>query len=418
MFFNWKVINDKLSIDNKKKLISDVLFDMGIFGFFVMFLFCWSHTSLVFIYFGIILFLQLINNNEMVKRMKFWDYLKILLVFGGYISLRIIGFGFDKSVVVNVCIPLMIMVFPYFFDSVAEETKVKQIVYAIVCGACFELILSITAYFKFCSTGIIYYGDRIWPTYFFYVLTPATCYELFVIPIIALFFYAIINVRKSIFQSCFIIVAGIIAIVFLFGLVTEKGVVIIFAITLLVSLLLYLYLNRNSEWIKNILLILILTGIALSIICFLLYHFNIFSLKDYFSSYVWTRNGGIINNIRFEAQRKVYSQMLSYPFGGEKMDIGNINAVHNYWLDIYYVGGMIPFAFIGGYTVISWYDIFKLIKNCNISVETKIMLCSLYIAMFLWMSIESIVKGSVIPATIWILICQLIGVCSNEKENN
>ena len=76
------------------------------------------------------------------------------------------------------------------------------------------------------------------------------------------------------------------------------------------------------------------------------------------------KGGGIINNVRFKAQRMALEQLFVYPMGGRQMELGR-NYCHNTWLDMANAGGLIPFFSFALHTVYALYEKFCILLRKN-----------------------------------------------------
>jgi hypothetical protein len=75
------------------------------------------------------------------------------------------------------------------------------------------------------------------------------------------------------------------------------------------------------------------------------------------------KDGGILNNVRFQAQRLALQQIFDYPMGGYQMNLGGLGQSHNTWLDMANAAGVIPFFAFTAYTLCSLCNLVKFIGN-------------------------------------------------------
>ena len=126
------------------------------------------------------------------------------------------------------------------------------------------------------------------------------------------------------------------------------------------------------------------------------------------------KGGGIFKNVRFEAQRMALLQLFDYPFGGHQMELGRAFC-HNTWLDMANASGVIPFLLFTVYTFYTVYEVARLLLKKSISSETKIIFSGLYLAFFLYMTVEPALDASIHLLTPWIFINGLVhGVISES----
>ena len=407
-------------IIEKIKKEENVIFELSLLILFISILFCWSNTSYVLIGIGAICFLQGLIRIKEISLRQLLD-IRIILLILGLTSLRWIGFTRDLSMIVNVFVPCLFFLFPILFlDGYSNEMKVyrtKRIIYTLAYGGLFETILSIAAFCRFKMEINRYDLLNIWESYYYKILARATNYEFFVIMIVGLLSYGIyILICKKQIQGLLVILLSSATVYLFFSVLQERSLLIICLINLfscfcVITCSHYKNLKVRITFYSVIVLITIL-------ICVILYMYNnnIFDLYEKVNNSFLGRDGGIIGNIRFQAQRKVILQMPQYLWGKERMDICGLSAVHNYWLDIYYVAGIIPFVFVSILSLIFLVDVIKMCLNKNNNMEIKLVLFGCWITMFLYMWIESIVKGSCIPPAVFFLINGC--VCSINKKTN
>ena len=96
------------------------------------------------------------------------------------------------------------------------------------------------------------------------------------------------------------------------------------------------------------------------------------------------RDGGIFNNIRFKVQRRALEQLFVYPMGGNMMDHLEQAHTHNAWLDMADIGGVIPFFAFVLYTILTIYEMIKLLLKKEISTGTKVFFAGLFTAYFVF----------------------------------
>ena len=135
-------------------------------------------------------------------------------------------------------------------------------------------------------------------------------------------------------------------------------------------------------------------------------------------SVVMERDGGILNNIRFVAQRQAICQLFDHPMGGRQMTMVLGNFCHNTWLDMANAGGLIPFFAFTAYTIYSLYELCALMKQKEISTEVKLMTVGIYGVFFLYFSVEPALDASIHYLTPWIFVNSMVhGLRENRGKS-
>ena len=120
-----------------------------------------------------------------------------------------------------------------------------------------------------------------------------------------------------------------------------------------------------------------------------------------------SKGGGILNNVRFSAQKSALSQLFDYPMGGRQMNLGR-DFCHNTWLDMANAGGLIPFFAFALYTLYTFWELIRFLLKKNITPEVKMMMTGLYAAFVLYLSVEPALDASIHLVTPWIFVNGLI----------
>ena len=127
-----------------------------------------------------------------------------------------------------------------------------------------------------------------------------------------------------------------------------------------------------------------------------------------------SKDGGILNNVRFVAQRKALSQLFDYPMGGTSNELGIIMA-HNLWLDMAIAAGLIPFFAFIAYTLWTLYELIRFVFTKGIDTEVKLMIAGIYVAFFLFYMVEPAFNASIHFITPWMLINGLVHGYLSDK---
>lgn len=131
---------------------------------------------------------------------------------------------------------------------------------------------------------------------------------------------------------------------------------------------------------------------------------------------IMSRDGGILNNIRFKLQRMALEQLFVYPMGGDQMAFHGYPHAHNAWLDIANMGGVIPFFAFAAYTFLTIYELIRWLLKKEIPTERKLLLAGIYGAFFLYYTVERAYECSMHFMTPWFFINGLVhGELSKKK---
>ena len=166
----------------------------------------------------------------------------------------------------------------------------------------------------------------------------------------------------------------------------NRMVIAITAVILAINGVIYIYLNRKEKRTWYIALI-ALAG--MSALAFIILGLNVGGIKDtaYYNNLIH-RDGGILNNIRFQIHAEAVSQLLSHWKGGGTMMMAGFNSAHNYWLELANRTGLASFIPTVAFTVIALIDVVKLILDKNISAKLKYLLPSVFMSLFLYHYME------------------------------
>lgn len=304
-------------------------------------------------------------------------------------------------------IPLILYVLAnYMVNSLQEDGRRKEkllwLMLALTAGFCIHGVLNSYMYYA----GYVIPGTRQWQDFWTGAIVPGTQHTAYFLPVLALFFPAVMYFKERKWVNTLLIVMSV-----FFGYTTlatkSRMSMMIFAMVLCVQVLLFVGLEREraKKLISDrkfqaacvLLLVVVIVGA--------------FAVKD---SEVVTdflenmgKGGGILNNVRFEAQRMALKQLFDFPLGGRQMDLGRTYC-HNTWLDMANAGGLIPFFAFAAYTVYTLYELICLLLKKGVPAETKLMLVGLYGAFFLYLSVEPALDASIHLVTPWIFVNGLI----------
>lgn len=113
--------------------------------------------------------------------------------------------------------------------------------------------------------------------------------------------------------------------------------------------------------------------------------------------------------------RKIYLEnMLDYPFGGRKIQAITNNYAHELYLDIYDIGGIIPYAFIIIYVVASVISYIRSMKSPYVDPGIKVLLGAFCVCMNAHFFVEPILSGEPI---LLFSYCMVNGYLASSQRN-
>lgn len=287
--------------------------------------------------------------------------------------------------------------------SANKEKQWMMLLFAVILGVTIHGLLNSCMYYA----GYVVPGTRRWQDFWSGEIVPGTQHAALFLPALALFLPAVLYFWKRTWKS------GIVILVTMFfgytSLVTKSRMsVLIFVIIVCVQGALYLWLswdNVKMQFQSKKLWLAVLLLLAVTAAVF-------FAVKDSAVVTAFVENmgkgGGIINNIRFQAQGKALAQLFDHPMGGGLMELGGISHAHNVWLDMANAAGLIPFFAFTAYTVYTLYELVRLLRSKEIPTELKLIVAGLYGVFFLYFTVEPALEASVHLVTPWICVNGLI----------
>ena len=326
-----------------------------------------------------------------------------------------LAYGIGSKFTPYLTIKCTLLPFLFYFYGVSvlssqnkadREYRIKALILVLSLGMLLESILNNTQWTP-------EYG-RNWPEFWSGQFLPATQHVFYNLCITGMIFYGVIYWRKNRLLNSILVLGGTYCL--WYSLITaSRMLVVIFALVLAANIALYFYLNWNNKASHLYLYILLAILLATAALICVLYVFNIGGFYDYMHSYMWTRDGGILHNVRFQAHLAVLKQLFKYPFGGKLMDLAGLEYAHNVWLDAANSSGIFPFFLLTAYAALTLYNLIKLIRTQAITHETKYLLVSSYLSLFLFYMVETALEANIMLWAPWALVCGLIkGV---QKEN-
>ena len=354
---------------------------------------------------GVICLILLIQQKKL--RIDFGVCLLAVTLAGYYV----IANGTSGMFYAILYIPLVIyMIGKYSVCGGKESLEINRrllfLMMAMVVGYTLLGVLNSYMYFA----GYVVPGTRRWQDFWSHEIVPGTQHTAYFLPVLAMFFPAVMYFKeKKVRNSLFIVLTMFFCYT---ALVTKSRMqLVIFVLVCAVQFVLFVVFEKEKT--KNILskkitwIVLAVMGVA-CVAAFLVVK-DTEIVADFIDN--MGKGGGILNNVRFEAQRMAMMQLFDYPMGGRLMEFGR-NYCHNTWLDMANASGLIPFFAFTAYTVYTFVILVKFLRKKEISAELKIGISGLYVSFFLYMTVESVFDGSIHLLTPWIWVNAL----TNGKE--
>lgn len=289
------------------------------------------------------------------------------------------------------------------------EVKLIYVIYSLILGHLIYGILN--SYMYFAGTGVP--GTRYWFDIWSQELTPGTQLTMYFISVFAGFFPAVVWFKNRKWVNIIIIV-GSCFLIYVSLATRTRTTLLVLVIVCIVQFVLVLILEKEKVRLYTLgkkLWIVVVIGVVGMVV-------GIVLIKDtqIIRAFIDNLNkgGGILNNVRFTAQRAAISQLFDHPMGGRKMDLGLLYC-HNVWLDMANASGIVPFVAFTGFTLYTGYNLVRFVLEKDIQTETKLIMTGMYVAFFLYYTVEPALDSSVHFITPWILVNGLIkGYMSKE----
>lgn len=312
-------------------------------------------------------------------------------------------------------IPLIIYVLANYMACSLKKDKdynqmILRVMLALIVGFTLYGILNSYMYYA----GYVVPGTRRWQDFWSREIVPGTQHTVYFLPVMAIFFPSVVFIKERKWKS---VLVAVITIFFCYtSLATRSRMpLLIFVITVFVQSVLYALAEWNAT--KKVLLdkrtwMLIAGFVVTAIIGFA-------AVKDtaVMSAFInnMGKDGGIINNVRFVAQRQAIFQLFDYPMGGRQMDMILGNYCHNTWLDMANAAGLIPFFAFTLYTLYTTYELLCTVKKEWISTEVKLIIVGIYLSFFLYFCVEPALDASIHYLTPWIFLNGMVHAINSKK---
>lgn len=350
----------------------------------------------------------------LIQQKKFRLDLGVFLLTLALASHYIIVNGIRGIFYLILYIPLMIYILGNYSacsikNSHKSDKKLLNLIFAMIVGYTILGILNSYMYYA----GYVVPGTRRWQDFWSHEIVPGTQHTAYFLPVFAMFFPAVMYFKRR--KSVNVLLVVLTLLFCYTALATRSRMqLVIFVLVCVAQLILFLILEKEKTkkilsnkytWIAMIVLLIACVG-----------GFLVVKDTEIVATFInnMGKGGGIFKNVRFEAQRMALLQLFDHPFGGRRMELGR-EFCHNTWLDMANASGIIPFFLFTAYTFYTVYEMVKLLLKKHISSETKIIFSGLYLAFFLYMTVEPALEASVHLLTPWIFMNGLVhGVLSES----
>ena len=350
----------------------------------------------------------------LIQQKKFRIDLGVCLLILALAAHYVIANGIRGIMYLILYIPPIIYVLTNYSACLAKNSqkankKLLCLIFAMIAGYTILGILNSYMYYA----GYVVPGTRRWQDFWSHEIVPGTQHTAYFLPVLAMFFPAMMyfKERKAV-NAVLVVVAAFFCYT---ALVTRSRMqLVIFVLVCFVQLILFVLLEKEKT--KKILSNKYTWIAMISLLFTCVVGFFVVKDTEIVATFInnMGKGGGIFKNVRFEAQRMALMQLFDYPFGGHQMELGR-EFCHNTWLDMANVSGVIPFFLFTAYTLYTAYEMVKLLLKKHISSETKIIFSGLYLAFFLYMTVEPALEASVHLLTPWIFMNGLVhGVVSES----
>ena len=197
----------------------------------------------------------------------------------------------------------------------------------------------------------------------------------------------------------------------------SRTYVVMFGISLGISILIYIW-HRREKRLRSI-LILLLASAAAALILWTAYQKDWLGIRSFFentylyhrlfSDYAKANNKGLFTTGRWATKLRYLAILPDYPMGGLHMRASTGWYAHDLWLDIADRVGIFPLLLIIIYTLRMEIRIFRLSRNGQLNLEHKIIYFNYLVLIMSQFILEPILSGSPILLQ---SVCLLDGMIS------
>lgn len=284
-----------------------------------------------------------------------------------------------------------------------SEQKIYLLLMILVVGFSIHGILNSYMWYA----GYAVPGTRRWPDFWNGNIVPGTQHVAYFMPAMAMFIPAVLYFRNNKIINIVVIVLTV-----FFGYTAlstrSRMTVLIFAIVVLVQLLLYVIYEWNTvkKLMKNKRIWMACVAIVVGMFVGFFWVKDMPVMKAFINNL--GKDGGILNNERFQTQRLAVQQIFDYPMGGYQMNLGSLGQCHNVWLDMANAAGIIPFLAFVSYTLYSLYNLVRFMRKSDITTEIKLLIMGVYGSFLLYFNVEPALEASIHWITPWLFLNGII----------
>ena len=252
--------------------------------------------------------------------------------------------------------------------------------------------------------GTIKEGVRYWADAWNGNILPGTQHSIYLLPALAIMFPAVVYLKQYRIAGALTLLTGVFFLYYSFESLSRIPIMV-FGILAIWEFILFLAFNRDNEklmkYTRRGVYVLLCLGAVGAVL--LLMNWEAVLQIPFVRNL--SKDGGILNNVRFRAQRSVLTQLFAYPKGG--MPIEGIQMAHNVWLDMAKDTGLVTFVLFTVYTACTLIQVLKLLigKSCN---ELKYVLSGVYFALFLYYTVEPALNANIQYMIPWTFVNGLI----------
>ena len=288
---------------------------------------------------------------------------------------------------------------------------------------CFEL-LPVTVFLIGYSghgvlNGISYFvkgtlgpGIRYWADFWTGEIIPGTHHGNYLLPMMAIVVPSVIYLKKYKVNCSTFLLCNLFFLYYALRSLARTPIMV-FGILAVWELSLFIYINRSNPKLMGYVKKTLLAGVIAAVIavCLILLNWDTISRLRFVENL--SKDGGILNNVRFVAQRSVLVNLFKYPKGG--MPIEGLKMAHNVWLDMALDTGILTFGMFTLNTVIYLVQLIRLLRSSAPEV-LKYVMSGIYFAFILYYSVEPALNANIQFLVPWIFNNGLIaGVVQNES---
>lgn len=361
-------------------------------------------------YIPLLLFLPLIFLFFISKKeLPFFHILFSLITLLGMYILIVSFYGYDtfNATIRLLITPISMLLLGYYsINSINKESRYLFILSSVFFFMClFSVLALLNTNNKFgsYSNAMLEMGNRRFIiSYWSQELLTATGITTYLAPALSLLPVGILlQFSKYPVQKIVIFLSFFIATFVSLTLGNRTGVIIIF-ISLVISISMLIFLGKIKQ---------VLFSLAVIIVVYLLAKNFIVEFDDFTNlMFFRLKNQSLANDSRFETWKYLIGNVKHLTLGGKTIDLpSGIGYSHNFFLDILYYGGYIPFLF----SIIFMGLCGRLVWLIKTDRLVKLTIVLVFLGFFLVFMVEPILQGWIVSFSCF---CFFIGLTSRLKS--